>query len=106
LNLKYNLIYSRRVYGRQVLPLRVCASPHRDRKQEEDKISKNHGIDKAQLAVKAETPAQYGGSSTDAANSREYLGSLDQMFFIPVRFQPSCYSLIQANLSSLTGQQL
>jgi hypothetical protein len=72
-----------------VLPIRVCASPHRDRKQEEDKVSKSHGIEQNQLSVKEETPVQYGGPSTDATNSRDYLGSLDQMFFIPVGSCPS-----------------
>lgn len=46
-------------------------------------------MDKTIMAVKEETPAApYGGPSTDAASARDYLGSLDQMFFIPVGSQP------------------
>lgn len=72
-----------------MLPIRACASPNRDRKQEEEKVSKNLGADKAHLAVKEEIPAQYGGPSTDHVHTRDYVGPLDQTFYIPVRFQPS-----------------
>jgi hypothetical protein len=103
----HNLICSRRVYGRRVLPIRVCASPHRDRKQEEEKVSKSHGVERTQLVVKEETPAQYGGPSTDAANSTDYLGSLDQMFFIPVGSRHISFAVDHVLLMlPSTGQQL
>jgi len=96
-------IFSGRVYGRRVLPIRVCASPHRDRRLEEARATKNvNGELSPTVTVKEEALAPVVGPSADGIN--DPLGPLDQMFFVPVCiFEQSLNYMLTVQL---VGQQL
>ncbi|CAB3359844.1 Hypothetical predicted protein [Cloeon dipterum] len=68
-----------RVLGRQVIAVRVCASPHRDRMLEERRLSKGEA---SALLVKNEGPSVPNGVSADSPS--DPIGPLDQMYFVPV----------------------
>ncbi|XP_059481894.1 cellular tumor antigen p53-like isoform X2 [Neocloeon triangulifer] len=85
LALLFTLEISGRVIGRQVLPIRICASPHRDRMLDERKATKGSICGQASpggLTVKEEDMSSRMSHLPESPD--DHLGPLDQMFFVPV----------------------